>query len=56
MFVTDLYKVYVSWTFCCPRNKAIMNAYQWFYWTLNSQFWEKSQHVPGAPKQSCSAL
>ena len=24
--------------------------------TLNPQFWEKSQPVPGAPKQSCSTL
>ena len=27
-----------------------------FYWTLNPQFWEKSQPVHGAPKQSCTTL
>ena len=30
--------------------------HKWFYWPSNSQFWEKFQPVPGAPKQSCSAL
>ena len=35
---------------------AFIKVYQWFYWTLNSQFWEKSQSVPGAPKPSCSVL
>jgi len=33
-----------------------MKVYQWFYWNSNLQFWEKSQPVPGAPKQSCSVL
>ena len=47
---------YVIWTFCCTRNKAFMKPYQWFYWNSNLQFWEKSQPVPGAPKQSCCAL
>jgi len=56
MFVTALYKVYVIWKFCCTGNKAFMKVYQWFYWTSNPQFWEKSQPVPGTPKQSCSTL
>jgi hypothetical protein len=34
---------YVIWTFCCTGNKAFMKVYQWFYWTSNPQFWEKSQ-------------
>jgi len=56
MFVTALYKVYVIWTFFCTGNKAFMKIYQWFYWTSNPQFWEKSQPVPGSQEQSCSAL
>ena len=54
--VTALYKVYVIWTFCCTGNKAFMKVYQWFYWTSNLQFWEKSQAIPWAPKQSWSSL
>ena len=53
MFVTALYKVYAI---CCTGNKAFLKVYWWFYWTSNPQFWERSQSVPGAPKQSCSAL
>ena len=30
---------------CCTGNKAFMKVYQWFYWTSNPQFWEKSQSV-----------
>jgi hypothetical protein len=33
-----------------------MKVYQWLYWTTIPQCWEKSQPVPGAPKQSCSTL
>jgi hypothetical protein len=28
-----------------------MKVYQWFYWTSNPQFWEKSQPVRGAQKE-----
>jgi hypothetical protein len=56
MFVTALHKAYVIWTLCCTGNKAFMKVYQWFYWTSKPQFWEKSQPVPVAPKQFCSAL
>jgi len=56
MFVTALYNVYVIWTFCCTGNNAFMKDYQWFYWTSNPQFWEKTQPVPRDPKRSCSAL
>ena len=30
-----------------------MKVYQWFYWTSNPQFWERSHPVLGTPKQSC---
>ena len=30
-----------------------MKVYQWFNWTSNPQFWEKSQPVSGTTKQSC---
>jgi hypothetical protein len=59
MFVTTLYIKYMlsaNWTFCCTGNKAFIKVYQWFYWTSNPQFWEKFQPIPGAAKQSCSAL
>ena len=41
---------YVIWKFCCTGNKAFMKVCQWFYWTSNPQFWEKSRPVPGGPK------
>ena len=47
---------YVIWTFCCTGNKAFMEVYQWFHWTSNLQFWEKSQPVPRALNQYCFAL
>jgi hypothetical protein len=37
MFVTALYKVYTIWTFCFTGHKALMKAYQWFYWIYISQ-------------------
>jgi hypothetical protein len=41
--------LYVIWTFCCTGNKSFMKVYQWFYWTSNSEFCEKSQPIPGLP-------
>ena len=32
-------------TFCPHSTK--LKVYQWFYWTSNPQFWEKSQPAPG---------
>ena len=49
LFLVYFYR-YVIWTFCCTGNKSIMKVYQWFYWTSNSQFCEKSQPVPGPSK------
>jgi hypothetical protein len=37
-----------TWTF-----EFCMKVYQWFYWTSNPQFWEKSQRDPLVPKHSC---
>jgi hypothetical protein len=33
--------IYVIWTFWYTGNKAFMKVFQWFYWNLNHQFWEK---------------
>jgi hypothetical protein len=52
----------LGWKFTCTSRFWLLiithmkKAYQWFYWTSNPQFWEKSQSVHGAQKQSCSAL
>lgn len=48
MFDIALYKEYVI----CKGNKVFMKVYRRFYLPSNSQFLEKFQHIPVAPKQS----
>ena len=50
------YILSANWTFCFTGNEAFINVYQWFYWTSNPKFWQKSQPIPEAAKQSCSTL
>ena len=54
---SNKYQFHSYWFLPDRGSNPFMQVYQWFFhWTLNPQFWEKSQPVPGAPKQSCSAL
>jgi len=48
LFRKIIIHVEFTWTF--------MKVYQWFYWTVNPQFWEMSQPEPGAPKQACTVF
>jgi hypothetical protein len=53
MVVTTLYIKYMlsaHWTFCCTGNETFIKVYQWFYWTSNPKFWERSQPIPRGRK------
>jgi hypothetical protein len=55
MFV---YKVYIicQLDILLHRKWSIYKCLKWFYWTSNPKFWQKSQPIPEAAKQSCSTL
>ena len=53
---TALHKVYVIWTFCCSRKKALVKVYQWFYIGSQIVSFERSLSLFPGPQNSLVPL